>query len=160
MPFVEAVSPTEIPLAIVKAGAIHIGVATLKIGMLTQVNVHGIGNELRGVVSRMQREHILISDLKVQEGPVSHLAGYGKYAVVALPEVAVELGIVEIGANSAVSDFAPGGSVHLVQGSMGVSGLLAGTERGVKGYVASWPQMNPRADSLEKQFIDEARADN
>src|SRR3954470_24818067 len=78
----------------------------------------------------------------------------------AMTEVAVEFGIMKIGADPGVGNLVPCRTEHFVQRTMGVSRSLAGSQSGVQREMAIWSYTCSRADSLKEKFVLQASADD
>lgn len=95
---VEAKAQARIPFVIIHRRSVDEGVAALKVGMLAQIQIHRKRCEPRLSIGGEGRDQILSAELEVPEGVIGELTGEREQSVIAAAEIAVELGIVKVGA--------------------------------------------------------------
>src|SRR6266576_1708845 len=128
--------------------------------MLTEVHIHGNSGEGRLAVRSESRYQILTTELQVPERVIGELSGEGQCSVITPAEIAVKLGIVKVGAEARVQDFAPSDAVHLIPGFVFVTSFLTLAQRGVEHDVADGFNVNSDIYSLEQKLVDQSCTHN
>src|SRR5215475_4223644 len=102
--------------------------------MLAQVQVKGSCGKRRSTVRGEGRVQGLVSQHHVKKREPRNLSRYRQQTVIAACEIAIELRVMEIGADAGARNFAPGEAVHLVESSMLIPRALAPAESRIKDH--------------------------
>ena len=132
---IEAISPTRVPLSVIKGRSVHESVATLQERVSPKIDIHRSRNKLRLIVRRERRYQVLCPELHVPEGAIAHLPRERQQTIITRRKVAVEPGVMKVGANAGVRNLTPADPVHLIKAALHVASLLAPAESGIDGDV-------------------------
>src|SRR6476659_5709271 len=103
--FIKAISPAHVPLAVIQRISLDIGEPALNIRVPAKIDIDGFVRKIGEAIERMRRYDGLFPQLQVPKHAVGHLARKRKNAIVPISEIAVELGIMEVGAKPRAPHF-------------------------------------------------------